>query len=246
MARARIKLSLSVGELARIKRRLHYVRDPERKKRLQAVCRAAEGQHTLAQLAGMAGCARSTIQRWLAQFDERGLEGLLEIKSPPGLTSPLARLEVQAQLHAGLEAGRWRNAAQVTAWLKETHGISLTPNYVQRRLRAMGGDFRRSPATPFKATPAAMAQRASRRREHPSAYDILSYDMGAQGAATMIRTMERSQRSQRAEECWQPPPIEVYLDAFFQMLETGECSLEEANRFLTEVKKEWQREERSE
>jgi hypothetical protein len=30
---------------------------------------------------------------------------------------------VQAQLHAGLQAGQWRTARQVAAWLKAAHGI---------------------------------------------------------------------------------------------------------------------------
>ena len=240
MARARTKLSLSVGELARIKRRLHYVRDPERKKRLQVVCRAAEGQYTLAQLAGMAGCARSSIQLWLDLFRKGGVEGLLMRKSPPGQTSPMARPGVKAQLEAGLKAGRWRDAAELKNWLSEVHKIDSTKNSVKRRLRAMGLGLCRAEPTSFKGTRATADKRASRKLAHQSDPAILGYDGGGQAAADIIRTMSRS------EEWAQIPPIEVWLQSFFELLETGECSLEEANRFLTEVKKEWQREERSE
>lgn len=84
---------------------------------------ATSGQHSLDELARLAGRARSTIQIWLDDFTAGGLAQLLERETPPGKSSPVAAPQVQAQLQAGLKAGHWRTAAQVAAWLQETHGI---------------------------------------------------------------------------------------------------------------------------
>src|ERR1035437_12452 len=62
--------------------------------------------------------------------------------------APLAEAKVQAQLQAGLQAGRWRTAGQVVAWLKETHGIervAKTLNYCWEKWAARSGF--RVPAT---------------------------------------------------------------------------------------------------
>jgi transposase len=90
---------------------------------MQVVVWATSGQHTLDDMARLAGRARSTIQVWLDEYTEGGMAQLLEREAPPGLASPVADAKVQEQLQAGLKAGRWRTAGQVAAWLKEAHGI---------------------------------------------------------------------------------------------------------------------------
>ena len=117
MARKRTKVGVSEEVLADLKQRLRATTDLREKERLQVALWATSGQHTLGQLAELAGRARSTIQVWLDHFVAGGVEKLLQRESPPGLTSPLAQSKVQEQLQAGLKAGRWRTAAQVAAWL---------------------------------------------------------------------------------------------------------------------------------
>ncbi len=151
MARKRTRLALSAGQLARIKRRLRSTSDSGGRKRLRVVCWAASGHYTLAQLARRARRARSTIQLWLGQFSEGGIERLLVRKFPPGRRSPMAQTEVQAPLLVGLKARRWRSAEQGRVWLKSAYDIHLTTKSVRRRLRKMGVLLRPPHLTPLHA-----------------------------------------------------------------------------------------------
>jgi hypothetical protein len=73
MSRRRTKLAMSAAEAAQLKERIRLASDPRDKERLQAVLWAIRGQHTLADLAQLAGRARSTIQVWLDDFTQGGL-----------------------------------------------------------------------------------------------------------------------------------------------------------------------------
>lgn len=123
MGRNRTRLLLSTGELADLRRGLRAAKDEREKERLRVVLWAARGQHTLEDLACMAGRARATIQTWLDKFKEGAIPGLLKRDTPPGTISPVRDSEVQAQLRAGVKAGRWRSAREVAVWLKDAHGI---------------------------------------------------------------------------------------------------------------------------
>ncbi len=102
---------MSEAEAARLKEQIRSATDPHDKERLQVVLWATRGQHTLDDLARLAGRARSTFQVWLDDFTGGGLARLLERGAPPGKPSPVAGAEVHAQLRAGLQSGRWRTAA---------------------------------------------------------------------------------------------------------------------------------------
>lgn len=157
MARKRTKLTMSAGELAQLKQGIRAATDPRNKERLQVVLWATSGQHTLDELAGLAGRARSTIQIWLDDFMEGGPTKLLERETPPGSTSPVAAPKVQEQLQAGLQAGRWRTAGQVAAWLKETHGIQRAAKSLYYWLGKAGGALRVPRPCHVKQDPAATA-----------------------------------------------------------------------------------------
>src|ERR1035441_6931164 len=118
MARKRTKLAMSATAAAQLKEPIRAATDPRDKERMQVVLWATSGQPTLAELAGLAGRARSTIQVWLDDFTAGGLAQLLEREAPPGKPSPVAGAKVQAELKAGLKAGHWRTAGQVAAWLR--------------------------------------------------------------------------------------------------------------------------------
>src|ERR1017187_2950338 len=98
MARKRTKLAMTAAETAQLKEQIRAATDPRDKERLQVVSWATSGQHTLADLARLAGRARSTIQVWLDDFTEGGTAQLLEREAPPGKPSPVAGAKVQAQL----------------------------------------------------------------------------------------------------------------------------------------------------
>jgi hypothetical protein len=102
--------------------------------------KAADGSHTLEELADMAGRLRSTIQNWLNKFAAGGVAGLLERNTPPGMVGPLADVNIQQQLETGLNAGRWQSAAQVAVWLLETHGIRRARKSIYYWLRRNGWD----------------------------------------------------------------------------------------------------------
>jgi transposase len=123
MGRNKTRLILTAGQLADLRRRLRTAKDEREKERLRVVVCAARGKHTLEDLARMSARVRATIQTWLKKFHEGGIPALLDRNTPPGSISPVQAPDVQAQLRAGIEAGRWRSAGEVAAWLKEVHGI---------------------------------------------------------------------------------------------------------------------------
>ena len=123
MGRGRTKLELSASQRAELVGQWRVVTDARDKERLQVVRRAADGSHTLDDLARLAGRARSTVQVWLDKFARGGIAGLLERDTPPGSTSPVGAAKIQVQLKAGLKAGRWRSAAEIAGWLHDDHGI---------------------------------------------------------------------------------------------------------------------------
>ena len=123
MVRRRTQLSLTAAQRTDLARQLQAGTETRQTERLCFALLAAEGRHTLEDLAELLGCARSTLQRWLDKFHAGGVDGLLERTSPPGLLSPLGSARVQAELQAGLAAGRWTSAQHIAQWLHETHGI---------------------------------------------------------------------------------------------------------------------------
>jgi transposase len=157
MARKRTKLAMSEAHADQLKNQIRSATDSRDKERLQVVLWATSGQHSLDELARLAGRARSTIQIWLDDFTAGGLAQLLERETPPGKTSPLAAPKVQAQLQAGLKAGHWRTAAQVAAWLQETHGIKRATKSLYYWLGKVGGALRVPRPCHVQQNPAAKA-----------------------------------------------------------------------------------------
>jgi transposase len=148
---------LNPAERARLKEQIRTATDPRDKERLQVVSWATSGQHTLADLARLAGRARSTIQVWLDDFTDGGPARLLAREAPPGKVTPVAGAKVQAQLQAGLQAGKWRTAGQVAAWLKETHGIQRAAKSLYYWLGKVGGALRVPRPCHVKQAPTAVA-----------------------------------------------------------------------------------------
>jgi transposase len=200
---------------------------------------------TLAQLGRKARCARSTIQLWLEQFRNGGLKSLLDRRSPPGQTSPLSHPNVLSKLQDGLRNGRWRTYNEVAAWLNALHDIRMTPKSLQRRLRAMGLGLRKPKPASIKSPPASRTRRNERRGEHQTDHAIVSYDLGVGAALNSIRAMERSQAGGQTGDLSGVAPIDVYLEVIFELLEKGECSLAQANRFVVAARQKWERERQS-
>ncbi len=148
---------MTAAEAMQLKAPIRTATDPRDKERLQVVSWATRGQHTLADLARLAGRARSTIQVWLDDFTEGGTARLLAREAPSGKPSPVADAKVQAQRQAGLQAGQWRTAGQVAAWLKEKHGIQRAAKSLYYWLGKVGGALRVPRPCHVQQNPAAVA-----------------------------------------------------------------------------------------
>ena len=157
MGRKRTKLTVSAAAAAQLKEQIRGAKDPRDKERLQVVLWATSGQHSLAALAELAARARSTIQVWLDDFTAGGVDQLLERTPPPGKPSLVAGAKVQAELKAGLQAGHWRTAGQVAAWLQEKHGIKRAAKSLYYWLGKVGGALRVPRPCHVQQNPAAMA-----------------------------------------------------------------------------------------
>ncbi len=138
MGRKRTQLSLTVAQRTDLARRLQTVGETRVKERMRFALLAAEGRHTLEDLAACLGRSRSTLQLWLDKFNAGGLAALLERQSPPGWWSPLGGAGVQAELKAGLELGRWASAQHIAEWLRETHGITRARKSIYYWLKRNG------------------------------------------------------------------------------------------------------------
>ena len=147
---------MSATEAAALKERIRAAPDPRAKERLQVVLWATSGQHTLAELARLSGRTRSTIQVWRDSFIAGGVVQLLVRETPPGKVSPVAEIKVQTQLQAGLQAGQWRTAGQVAAWMKEAHGIERATKSLYYWLGKVGGALRVPRPCHVKQDPAAV------------------------------------------------------------------------------------------
>ena len=157
MGRKRTKLVMSEAEQLQLREQIRAATHPRDKERLQVVHWATSGQHSLAELGRLAGRARSTIQEWLDAFADGGVAQLLARQAPPGQTSPVAKARVQAQMRAGLQAGQWRTAGQLAAWLKEKHGIERAAKSMYYWLGKVGGALRVPRPCHVKQDPAATA-----------------------------------------------------------------------------------------
>ena len=157
MARPNLKLSVPPDRKAGLEARFKAADDVRQRQRLQAVLLATTGQHGYRDIARIVGCSPSTFALWLKKYLAGGVEELLRRESPPGLSSPLGTPQVQAELQAGLQAGRWRTAGQVAAWLWEAHGIKRAAKSVYRWLGKVGGALRVPRPCHLKQDPAATA-----------------------------------------------------------------------------------------
>ena len=140
MGRKKTRLHLRPGERAELLKLSRCSICRHERERIKTALKAADGLHTLEDLADLAGRSRSTIQNWLNKFEAGRVAGLLERSTAPGMVSPLADEAIQKQLETGLTAGQWQSAAQVATWLLETHGIRRARKSIYYWLHKNGWD----------------------------------------------------------------------------------------------------------
>ena len=108
------------------------------RKRLQAMQMAAQGKWTLPQIGDAVDAGRSTVAGWLKLLRAEGLAALLRWKEGQGAPGKL-NAQIQAAIHAGLAAGRWRRARDLQMWLQKEHGIEMRLSGVYYHLGKAGG-----------------------------------------------------------------------------------------------------------
>ena len=158
MGRPKLKLVVSPAEQAQLLQAFKEQTDPRARDRLQTVRLATTGRYTHEEIASAVGRARSTVQQWLERYEAGGLDRLLERQKAPGRQSELQDPQVQAQIQAGLQSGRWRTAGQLAAWLGQEHGIKRAAGSLYYWLGKVGGVLKVPRPAHLKQDPAARAE----------------------------------------------------------------------------------------
>lgn len=140
-------------------------------KRLQAVVLNSEGR-TSGELAGILKAPRSKVSEWLSQYQEYGVDGLLEgyrSGRPPLLTAEqhtqLGDILDSGPVAYGLDTGIW--TSPMLAWvIEEEFNITYHPGHVRKLLHAMGFSVQRPRRVLARAD--AAAQDRWHRRTYPN------------------------------------------------------------------------------
>ena len=122
-----MKLVLTAAEKAALSQGIKSEKDAVFRDRMRVILLAVEGTRRVVDIAAEVGRAVSAVERWLDLFAKQGLAGLRSRRRAPGRESAMQDPVVQEELAAGLREGRWRTGVQMAAWLKEAHGIALSP-----------------------------------------------------------------------------------------------------------------------
>ena len=107
--------------------------------RLQVMKLAYTGQHTMDEIAELAGCGRRSVARWIRAFREHGVGGLQpKPKGGRQQGSVLIDDKVGAELLADLHTGKWKRARDIRLWLAKERKIKVTLSGVYGWLRRKG------------------------------------------------------------------------------------------------------------
>lgn len=124
MSRARTKIA--TDQLDRIEHLLKTSTHSKTKERLLVARMSTTGNYTLAMMAEAVGKARATVQIWLNQFTQGGVDSLIARKKPSGRPTELTE-ELKIAIQAKLRTGDFRTAGQFRAWLKKEHQLEIAP-----------------------------------------------------------------------------------------------------------------------
>ena len=125
MGRPRLHLTLGRADEERLEELWKSTTDQRQRDRLLVIRLAMTGDHTLDDIAGIAGCGRMTVHRCLVRLAEGGWDLLLRRDKPGAQKSPMQAPQVQEEFQAKLRAGDFRTARQARRWLQERFGIEL-------------------------------------------------------------------------------------------------------------------------
>lgn len=97
----------------------------------------ASGELTAAQIAGQLGVSRRQFFNWVDALKAGGVEELLKRGHGGGQPTQIQGV-VLKELVAGLQAGRWKRAREVQAWLEQQHATQLSVKGVYYWLGKLG------------------------------------------------------------------------------------------------------------
>lgn len=106
--------------------------------RLLAMRLAASGQFTAAQIAEQMGVSRRQFFHWVNALKAGGVARLLERDHGGGQPAQIHG-PILTELRLGLQAGRWKRAKEIQAWLRQRHETRLTVKGVYYWLGKLGG-----------------------------------------------------------------------------------------------------------
>jgi transposase len=106
--------------------------------RLLAMRLAASGQFTAAQIAEQMGVSRRQFFHWVNALKAGGVARLLERDHGGGQPAQIYG-PILTELRLGLQAGRWKRAKEIQAWLRQRHETRLTVKGVYYWLGKLGG-----------------------------------------------------------------------------------------------------------
>lgn len=113
-------------------------KDVRSHQRLLAMRLAASGQFTAAQIAEQLGISRRQFFHWVNALKAGGVERLLARDHGGGQPAQVQGSALK-ELQAGLQAGRWKRAKDIQAWLRHRHETRLTVKGVYYWLGKLGG-----------------------------------------------------------------------------------------------------------
>lgn len=138
--RPKLRLAMKPEQVEAVRRRHRSTRDTREKERCQAVLLAHGGRHSYEEIAEAVDRARSTIQIWIKEFEQRGLSSLCHHQGQGGGKPTKLRDErIQRELREGLSRGRWMTGPEVQGWLAQQYGIHRSLNSVYYWLGKLGG-----------------------------------------------------------------------------------------------------------
>ena len=109
-----------------------------KKERLLAIKLLLEGELEIAEVAGLIGRHRNSLNDWIKLFRNGGIQALLTRGEGSGRKGKMTAA-AKAELTEKLKAGEFRTAGQAEAWLKEKHQIEFGTHSIYYQLGKLGG-----------------------------------------------------------------------------------------------------------
>lgn len=129
----KVEIAESVEELHELLRKQKTVSSRER---IQALYLLKKGQvKTIQDVAVVLGRARVTVQRWLKDYSQSGINSLLSTKKSTG-RPPIIKLQAREQLDRELEQPEgFKSYEEIRTWLKAVEGVEASYKVVHDTVR---------------------------------------------------------------------------------------------------------------